>query len=193
MAKLTIPKKKSKRILRPTRPQIDWHDILSKQTKTALVDELVELIEGDDRFARRLVQRFHVGLPSETLIEDTLQAIADATDYDPRQMNRNFDYDYEAYESVQKNLGKLIEAEHLEPAMEMALELMRSGSEQVEMSDEGLMTDDIEECLRVVIKAVKSADLPVGTVKTWVQKMRRADRVGFICDKDLEAEVKAKQ
>ena len=52
MAKRTIPKKKSKRIPRSTRHQIDWHEILSKQTKTALVDELVELIEGDDRLAR---------------------------------------------------------------------------------------------------------------------------------------------
>ena len=45
--------------------------------------------------------------------------------------------------------------------MELALSLMKSGSEQVEMSDEGLMTADIEDCLRVVIKAVKSSkDIP---------------------------------
>ena len=44
--------------------------------------------------------------------------------------------------------------------MELSLELMKQGSYQVEMSDEGLMTDDIEECLRVVVQALKKCDLP---------------------------------
>ena len=55
------------------------------------------------------------------------------------------------------------------------------------MSDEGLMTGDIEDCLRVVIESVKSADLPAKTIKTWTQKMQQADRVGFICDQELGA------
>ena len=155
MAKRTVPKKKLWRKPRALQPKIDWRKVLSKQTKAALIDELVELIENDRRIARRLAERFQIGLPSETLIQETRQAIADATDYDHRQVNYNFDYDYEAYETVQKNLEKLIKAGRLDSAMELALELMKSGSEQVEMSDEGLMTDDIEDCLRVVIKALK--------------------------------------
>ena len=193
MAKRTIPKKKFKRIPRSTRHHIDWHEILSKQSKTALVNGLVELVKDDDRIARRLIQRFQVGLPSVTLIEETRRAIEDATAYDPREANQNFDYDYETYETVKENFQKLVGAGRLEPAMNLALELMESGSEQVEMSDEGLMTDDIEECLRVVIQAVKSADLPGEAVKTWGQKMRRADRVKFICDKELQALANAKQ
>lgn len=69
----------------------------------------------------------------------------------------------------------------------MALELVKSGSEQVERRDAGLMTDDIEDCLRVVIKAVKSSMLPAETKRAWAEKMRRADRVGFICDQELKA------
>ena len=134
-----------------------------------------------------LMQRFQIAVPSEMLIRDTRQAIADATDYDEREMNYNFDYDYAAYNTIQKNFEKLIKAGSLDCVMELALELMNSGSEQVEMSDEGLMTDDIEECLRVVIKGLKSADLSLDTVTTWAEQMLHTDRVGFICDEELGA------
>ena len=192
MAKRTIPKKKPKPIPRTQQPKIDWRKALSKQTKAALIDELMELIEDDHRIARRLAQRFQIGLSSETLIHETRQAIADATEYDHRQMNHNFDYDYKAYQTVQDNLAKLIKAGRLDSAMDLALELMKSGSGQVEMSDEGLMTDDIEDCLRVVIKALKSEDLPAETQREWAKNMQCADRVDFICDEELQALAKVK-
>ena len=44
---------------------------------------------------------------------------------------------------------------------------MKQGSYQVEMSDEGLMTQDIEECLRVVLQALKKCDLPPDEVVAW--------------------------
>ena len=101
------------------------------------------------------------------------------------QINYNFDYDYAAYRTVEENLKRLVKGGDLEAAMDLALELMKSGSEQVEMSDEGLMTDDIEDCLHVVIKGVKSSQLPEESKKAWAKKMRRADRVDFICDEEL--------
>ena len=193
MAKRTIPKKKLKPVPRVQQPKVDWRTALSKQTKAALIDELVKLIENDRGLARQLAQRFQIESPPETLIQDTRQAIADATDYDPGQMNYNFDYDYAAYQTVEKNLGKMIKAGLLESAMELALELMKSGSEQVEMSDEGLMTGDIEDCLRVVIAALKSANLPAETQRTWAKNMQGADRVDFICDEELQALAKVKE
>ena len=45
--------------------------------------------------------------------------------------------------------------------MELSLELMKQGSYQVEMSDEGLMTEDIEDCLNVVLKALEE-ERPAG-------------------------------
>ena len=66
----------------------------------------------------------------------------------PRTANRNFAYDDEAYHEVKRNLGRLIDAGQLRPAMQLALGLMKQGSYQVEMSDEGLMAQDIEDCLR---------------------------------------------
>ena len=60
---------------------------------------------------------------------------------------------------------------------------MKDGSYQVECSDEGLMTDDISECLKSVIHAVRAAGGEEAA--TWASDVHTADRVGFICDKEL--------
>jgi hypothetical protein len=65
--------------------------------------------------------------------------------------------------------------------------LMDQGSHQVEMSDEGLMTQDIEECLMVVMKALKGCDLPTGEKLAWCAEMTKRDRVGFVGDRELQA------
>jgi hypothetical protein len=69
--------------------------------------------------------------------------------------------------------------------MELSLELMQQGSYQVEVSDEGLMTDEIEACLQPVLKAIRKCDLPAAEVVTWCADMLRRDRVGFICEQEL--------
>ena len=88
---------------------------------------------------------------------------------------------------MQQNLHRLIELGLLRPAMELSLELMAKGSHQVEMSDEGLMADDIEACFRPVLKALHKCDLPAAEVIVWCAEMRKRDRVGFLCDQELRA------
>jgi len=88
----------------------------------------------------------------------TRQAIADATYFDKRDINRNFGYDYEAYEAVKRNLKRLIDLGHLRSATDLSLELMVKGSHQIEASDEGLMTDAVKECLGAVLEAVPRCD-----------------------------------
>ena len=131
----------------------------------------------------------HVALdaPPDEIAATTRQAIADATEFDERDINRNFDYDYEAYNEVKRNLDRLIELGELRLAMELSLELMNQGSHQVEMSDEGLMTSDIEECLEVVVQALKKCDLPPDEVLAWCAGMSKSDRVGCIYDRELAA------
>ena len=116
----------------------------------------------------------------------TRQAIADATDFDERDANRNFSYDYEAYAEVRRNLTRLIDLGELQLAMQLSVELMKQGSYQVEMSDEGLMTDDIQECLMPVIRALKTCDLPSREVLAWCEAMQKSDRVGFICEEQRQ-------
>jgi hypothetical protein len=71
--------------------------------------------------------------------------------------------------------------------MELALELMKQGSYQVEMSDEGMMTEDVERCLSVVLDALPKCDLPAREVIAWCSAMLDNDRVGFIAREPLQA------
>jgi hypothetical protein len=153
---------------------------LSRRTKAELVAVLLELAEADRRILRQLTNRFDVGARTDERVAATRQAIADATDFDPRDINRNFAYDYGAYAAVKRNLGRLIGAGKLPVAMELALELMQRGSHQVEMSDEGMMTEDSEDCLGVVFDALAKCKLTAEEVLAWCKAMQDSDRVGFI-------------
>ena len=169
---------------RPMHPQ-RLRTALMKCTKDQLIDVLVELADEDRVILRRLAARFELEASPQELAATTRQAIADATDFDERDINHNFAYDYEAYGEVRRNLMRLIDLGELHLAMELSLELMKQGSYQVEMSDEGLMTDDIEECLRVVLPAVKNSGQSPDEIVAWCAAMIKSDRIGSICDRDL--------
>lgn len=159
---------------------------LAKRKKAELVDLLLEMADQDRKVLRQLTARFEVTMAAEEWVAATRQAIADATAFDERDINRNFAYDYEAYGAVKRNLSRLIQARQLPLAMELSLELMQAGSHQVEMSDEGLMTEDLEDCLNVVLQALRACDLPTKQVLAWCQAMQNSDRVGFIAEKELQ-------
>jgi hypothetical protein len=160
---------------------------LCRRKKAELIDTLLELAQADRRVLRQLTARFDVAATADELVAATHQAIADATVFDRRDINRNFVYDYGAYEAVKRNLGRLIDAGQLRPAMQLALELMKQGSYQVEMSDEGLMTPDIEDCLAVVLAALEKCELPANEVVVWCAAMLDNDRAGFIARGPLQS------
>ena len=185
-----MSKRRSKRAVESPRtadPAQRLRKALARRTKGELIDVLVESARDDRAVLRRLAARFELQTPPKELVAMTRQAIADAAAFDKRDINHNFTYDYEAYREVQQNLHCLIELGQLRPAMELSLELMDKGSYQVEMSDEGLMTDDIEACLDVVLKALRKCDLPAAEVIAWCAEMINRDRVGFLCDQELRA------
>jgi hypothetical protein len=128
-----------------------------------------------------------VAAAPKELVAATRQVIADATDFEEREINSNFDYNYEAYNEVKRNLARLIASGNLREAMTLSLELMKQASRQVQMSDEGMMTDDIEECLSVVLKGLKKCDLPANDVIAWCSAMLANDRVGFIAREPLQS------
>jgi hypothetical protein len=184
-----MPKRPPKRIRSAGKPSdfaAELRKALIKQNKAELVDVLLELAKADRGVQRQLTARFDVPATANDLVAATRQAIADATDFDERDINHNFSYDYEAYGEVKRNLGRLIDTRQLRLAMQLSLELMKDGSYQVEMSDEGLMTEDIEECLSIVFKALKKCQLPSDEIVTWCSAMLANDRVGFIADEELE-------
>jgi uncharacterized Zn finger protein len=172
---------------KPPEPTAALRRALARRKKAELVDVLVELARADRGVLRQLTARFDVASAPDELVAATRQAIADATDFDEREINRNFDYDYEAYGEVERNLGRLIGSGQLRQAMPLALELMKRGSYQVEMSDEGEMTEDIEDCLKVVLEALRKSDLPAAEVIAWCSAMLESDRVDFIAREPLES------
>src|SRR3954453_1297264 len=89
-------------------PTAELRAALTRRKKAELVDVLVELAQGDRGVLRQLTARFEVATAPDGLVAATRQAIADATDFDERDINRNFDYDYEAYSELKRNLVRLI-------------------------------------------------------------------------------------
>jgi hypothetical protein len=158
-------------------------EALRKRTKADLIGIVMMMAKEHGTVARGLETRLAVEKPVDLLVADVSSAIDRATDFDEREINYNFDVDWQAYEDVQNGLQQLVDLECLEDAKSLAVKLMKDGSYQVESSDEGLMTDDIEDCLRPVIQAVKAAG--GSDVDQWANKMRRADLVGFICEHEL--------
>ena len=160
---------------------------ISSRTKAELVEVLLEFAGADRQILRQITARFDMAPTSAELVAATHQAIIDATAFDPRQMNRNFDYNSAAYAEVKRNLARLVGAGKLKPAMELSLELMKRGSYQVEMSDEGLMLGEIEDCLNVVLAALRKCDLPPHKVIEWCSAMLASDRLRFIAEEDLQS------
>jgi len=172
---------------KPPEPAASLRQALTRRKKAELVDVLMELAEADRGILRQLTARFDVATAPDNLVAATRQAIVDATAFDKRDINRNFAYDYEAYSEVKRNLSRLIASGELRPALSLALELMKRGSYQVEMSDEGLMTEDIEDGLKVVLEALRTCDLPAAEVIAWCSAMLKNDRVGFTTREPLES------
>ena len=173
--------------LRPAESTNALRKTLSGRTKSELVDVLMQLAEADRGILRQLTARFDVVVTPVELIAATRQAIVDATHFDVRQINRNFDYDYAAYAEVKRNLGRLIVAGQWRPAMELSLELMKRGSYQAEMSDEGLMIQDIEDCLSIVLESMAKCDLPAHKVVAWCSAMLKTDRIQCIARDELQS------
>ena len=180
-------KRRAKKIANSTDAAPRLRRTLAKCAKDDLINILVELAGEDRNVLRRLAARLEWESPPPELAAATRQAIADATDFDERDANRNFSYDYEAYNEVRRNLTRLIDLGELRLAMQLSVELMKEGSHQVEMSDEGLMTDDIQECLMPVLRALKKCELPSSEVLAWCEAMTKSDNVGFICEEQFRA------
>jgi hypothetical protein len=146
----------------------------------------MEFARDDRRFLRKLDERFEPDIAREEIVRLTEIAIDDATDFDEREINYNFDYDYEAYNEIQRNLNNLVGMGEFRPAMKLCLKLMQDGCCQVEMSDEGLMSDDIEACFEVVVNALRKSKISADEVIAWCNEMLKRDCMEFIYNKELK-------
>src|SRR4051794_39357662 len=81
---------------------------LTRRKKAELVEVLLDLAQADRGVPRQPTARLNVAASDDELVAATRQAIADATAFDKRDINRNFAYDHDAYGEVRRNLGRLI-------------------------------------------------------------------------------------
>jgi len=154
-----------------------------RRSKKVEIIELVFWLAGEEHSCRWTLER-ELGLdkPIDLLVHDVEVAIKLATRVDELRLNYNVDYDWRAYEAIQVGLAQLIEKNAIDDAKVLALKLMRAGSYQIECSDEGLMRETIEDCLRPVIAVV--AGTP--NASDWALEMLSRDRVGFLCELELK-------
>ena len=99
-----MPRRRPKKIIKTRDVAPRLRKALAKHTKGELIDFLVELAKEDRGVLRQLDAGFDLEAAPEELAAATRQAIADATDFDERDINSNFDYDDAAYEEVKRNL-----------------------------------------------------------------------------------------
>lgn len=156
---------------------------LARRKKVDLIELLLRLAEEEKSCSWILERELGLDKPIALLVHDIEVAMKLATKVDELRHNYNFDYDCCAYEAIHFGLAQLIEKNALVEATALALELMRAGSHQIECSDEGLMREEIEGCLRLVIAAVAGAS----DASDWALEMHGCDRVGFLCDSELKA------
>jgi hypothetical protein len=153
---------------------------LKKTKKADLVEMTLRLAHESKASEWMLEEEVGLDKPVALLVHDLAVAIDIATKVDETRLNYNFDYDHRAYEAVRRGLLQLIQKNAIDEAKNVALKLMDQGSYQVECSDEGLMHEEIENCLRPVIAAARSSG-----GREWALQMLRRDRMGFLCQQEL--------
>ena len=167
--------------------QVEIAKALTKQSKKFLVDWIMEIAGDNPNLLRRLTQEFSIEISTNDLVADTRKAIADATDFDERETNYNFDFDYQAYVTTAKNFEKLLKADRWDELLPLTLELMDKGSYQMQMSDEGMMLDDIDDCFASVIESMYDSHLSVSVRSQWCEAMLKADRTQCISTGPLKS------
>ena len=153
---------------------------LKKIKKADLMEITLRLAQESKASEWMLEQEVGLDKPAALLVHDIRVAIDIATKADESRLNGNFDYDQRAYEAIRRGVLQLIQKNAVDEAKNVALTLMDKGSYQIECSDEGLMHEKIESCLRPVIAAAKSSG-----GREWALKMLRHDRMGFLCKHEL--------
>jgi hypothetical protein len=154
---------------------------LKRRKKVELTEFVLRMAQDEMACAWLLEQELNMDKPVALLVHDVEAAIRVATRVDELRVNYNVYYDWRAYEAIQFGLSQLIEKDAIDEAKYLALTLMRAGSYQIECSDEGLMQEAIESCLRLVISALWEHP----DARIWALEMLAHDRVGCLCEREL--------
>ena len=144
---------------------------LNRTKKAEIVGLIMQLADKTPDVAAWFEMQLNISKSKGDQIFDIERDIEIASFVPKHLINHNLPVDFEAYGRIEHGLQNLIEAGHLAFAMELAEKHMRTGSNQVEMSDEGLMVDAIVDCLCVVARAAKSAKITDEQRSRWMSAM----------------------
>ena len=154
---------------------------LQRIKKADLVELTLRITQEEKASEWMLENEIELDKPIDLLVHDVEVAIDIATKVDELRLNYNFHYDWRAYEAIRRSLSQMIQKNAIEEAKSLALKLMDRGSYQIECSDEGLMQEEIEGCLRPVIAAVAGSS----GGREWALQMLQQDRIGVVCRQEL--------
>lgn len=157
---------------------------LARTKKAELIDIMMDLSVYDPSPRWEIEQAVKLEKPMELAVHDTRCAIKIATEVPHEQIGHDFQFSWQAYEAIEFGLRDLIRQGFVEEAMQLAIELMDKGSEQLECSDQGDMLINIEDCLGPVVDAAEHLDAMIA--KSWAQQMKTTDRVGFVMEERLD-------
>lgn len=165
----------------------DGRDELMRRMTASLAglskEELISFVcEASLRWpalCRHVLMETEQDQPLTGLIGDIQAAIRAATFIPKEKLNRNFDYDVEEYEQVRIGLRKLMRLGHISEAMDLAIELLEAGNSQVEASDEGMMTEEIVECVNVVTEVVDFSGNATER-QAWANRLAYSDYLSIL-------------
>ena len=135
---------------------------LSQLGKEELAKIVFEQAKSNDDLWQELLERLKIEPTADSvteLIAWARRAIDEATS--------SRDWYGGDYEKVKELLNQLVDQGQADAVLELGRELNRRGERQVEMSDEGLMSDDIGECLVIVFDALAKSSLSPVEQMTW--------------------------
>jgi uncharacterized Zn finger protein len=143
---------------------------LARLSKAQLVERIIEIARQNRDVWNELEEEFRVekALEShEELIELARVAIDEAT-----EVGLDWGGDYG---KVGRLLKQLLKVGQADAVLELGRRLYERGERQVEMSDEGLMCRDIDECLSVVFQAVRKSSLSGVEQMVWAWDLAGED------------------
>ena len=159
---------------------------LTKLPKAELVERLLKNARLDNELRLEWLKEFNITFQTSTLFDHTAQTIDIATEVDEDHLGHDFDYSYTAYVTVKRNFKALVKDARWNEVCDLALILMKQGSQQAESSAQGLMVDDIEDCLNEILDKIDKSTLSPAQIKKWAAKMLKHDRIACISRAELE-------
>ncbi|MFO0914377.1 MAG: hypothetical protein U0795_15560 [Pirellulales bacterium] len=152
---------------------------LAGLSKEELISFVCESSMRWPALCRHVLMQTEHDQPLTGLIGDIEAAIRAATYVPKEKLNRNFDYDIEEYEQVRIGLRKLMRLGYMTEAMDLAIELLFAGNDQIDASDEGLMAEEIVECVNVVTQVVEATGSEAER-QAWAQRLASSDDLSIL-------------